>query len=294
MFDGEMRFGQPLFDPGQRQSQCRSVTLQPARELRHECGRHRRIGARHVGDGQDQALGIALRDRAHLVGPLVGKVAIDATRGHIGRHASQVFDQRQAQHDGNRPQLAELDRGDRLVGRDEAAEALRVDAAIPVGNGFQGDVVDTRQSRRGPVGQARQLAAVVLGQMPLGGAYLLLDQVEIIEQPLASRSDPAARAHRGGEQVAGVDEHCLVGCQPWQQRVGSAPRCQLVCRRQRPSVLLHLVGTEQFRAQRSVVAGGTRRPTALRRGEEANSVQDLGTAVGFQFSTAVREHIAQS
>ncbi len=41
--------------------------------------------------------------------------------GDPHRDAAQVLDQRQAQHDRNRPQLAELERRDRLVGGDETA-----------------------------------------------------------------------------------------------------------------------------------------------------------------------------
>ena len=44
----------------------------------------------------------------HALGPVVGQVAIAAPGGHPRRHAAQVLDQRQPQHDRHRPQLAEL------------------------------------------------------------------------------------------------------------------------------------------------------------------------------------------
>ncbi len=66
-------------------------------------------------------------------------------------------------------------------------QAGGVDAAVAVRDDFQRDVVDPRQACRGTVVQARQLAAVTPGQVPAGGADLFLDQVVVVQQPLASR-----------------------------------------------------------------------------------------------------------
>ena len=65
-------------------------------------------------------------------------------------HPAQVFDQCQPQHDRNRPQLAQLQRRDALVGRDEAAEAVGIDAAVAVRDALEGDVVDPGKSADGP------------------------------------------------------------------------------------------------------------------------------------------------
>ena len=96
---------------------------------------------------------------------------------------------------GNRPQFAHLERRHRLVGRDETGQASprrrgRRRARSP----------RTRGRRRaasfadGPLRQARKLAAVALGQVPLGGADLLFDQVEIVEQPFGGGRDAAVGA----------------------------------------------------------------------------------------------------
>jgi hypothetical protein len=70
-----------------------------------------------------------------------------ATRGH----AAQVFDQRQAQHDGDGPQLAQLQRGHFLIGVDEAAQRFGIDPAIAVRDDFQRDFVDARAAIRRPL-----------------------------------------------------------------------------------------------------------------------------------------------
>jgi hypothetical protein len=44
-------------------------------------------------------------------------------------------------------QLAELQRGHRLVGGDEAAQAISVDASIAVRDSLERDVVHARQAR---------------------------------------------------------------------------------------------------------------------------------------------------
>ena len=75
-------------------------------------------------------------DFRQLVGPGDGQVPIRPARENVRRNTAQVFDQRQAQHDWNGPQLAQPKRRDRLVGRDETAEAVGVDPPVAVGDSF--------------------------------------------------------------------------------------------------------------------------------------------------------------
>ena len=96
-------FGEPLFDPGERPCQRRALALQPAGELRHKCTRHRRAGPCHVGDHQNETLRILLRDLHHLICPEVGAVAVDSMCCHPRRRAPEIFDQCQAEHDGDSP-----------------------------------------------------------------------------------------------------------------------------------------------------------------------------------------------
>jgi hypothetical protein len=92
-----------LLDPGERQRERGALALQPARELGDERAGHRRVRARHVRGGEDQALGVAAGDLDHAAGPRAGQIALGGAGGDARSHAPQVLDQREAQHDGDRP-----------------------------------------------------------------------------------------------------------------------------------------------------------------------------------------------
>ena len=254
LLDGQARLGEPLLDPRQRQGQGGTLALQSARQLRHERARQRQVRARHVRDHQNQIFRVALGHRRHLVGPPIGQVAVGPAGRDADRDAAEILDQRQAQHDRDGPQFAQLEGGDRLVGRDEPAEIFRVHPAIAVSDDLQREVVHARLPGRGAVQQAWQFPAVTLGQVPLGGANLFFDQIKIIEQPFPGWRDPAGRRDRRHEQRADVDQGPFVLGQSGQKRVRPRSRRQLMRSRETLAVLFHLDGAEQFRAQRRLVA----------------------------------------
>ena len=150
-----------------------------------------------------------------------------------------------------------LERRDALVRGDEAPQAFRVEPAIAVRDRFERDVVGARQPRRRALQQARQLAAVRLGQVALAGANLLFDQVEIVEQPFPGRRDRLAGGERRLQQLAGRHQDAFVLGQALEQpvaaRTQAAPRPQLVRARQGLAMALHLVGAVERRAQRGLV-----------------------------------------
>ncbi|MCY1279161.1 hypothetical protein D9M70_279060 [compost metagenome] len=144
-----------LFDPAQRQSQRRALALKSPGQLGDEGAGHRWRGACHVRHCQHDALGVLLGDLGQPVGPVIGQAAVIPV-GHDARgHAAQVFDQRQAQHDGNGPEFAELERCHGLIGGDKTAEAVAVHPSIAVGNGLKRNVIDPRQSFGTAGGQVR-------------------------------------------------------------------------------------------------------------------------------------------
>ena len=209
-------------------------------EFGDEGAGHRRLRARHVGDHQNQVLRIILGGCRHPVRPIPGQIALVPAGGDARPDPPQILDHRQAQHDRDRPQLAQPEIGDGLIGRHEAIERFRIDPPVAMRDGFQRNVVDTGMPGRRPGGQTGQFAAVAFGQMPLGGADLFLDQVEVVEQPLAGRGDPALFGGYRGQLPADTDQRVFVGRQPIQQAVRDASRSQPVRCRQRPAVLGHL------------------------------------------------------
>ena len=122
------------------------------------------------------------------------RFAVDRAGRNAGADAAKILDERQAQHDGNGPQLPHLERRHRLVGRHEAGKALRVDPAVAVGDRLEREIVDARKPGGRAGRQARKLAAVALGQVPPGRADLLFDQVEVVEQPFRGGRDAAVRS----------------------------------------------------------------------------------------------------
>ena len=255
VLDGQTRFRQPLLDPGQGQCQRGTASLQAPCEFRDEAADHRRIRVRHVGDYEDQALGIADCGLRHLLRPRRSQVSLCPTGSDAHTDATQILDDCQPQHDRDRPQLAQLHRADALVGRHEAAQTVNIHATIAVRNGLQRDVVHPRTTGRRPVRQAREFAAVALWQVPLGGADLLFDEIEIIEQPFPGRHHPAALRGRRRQQFAHVDQGAFVLCQPSQEPVRCLPGNQPVRGRERLAVQRHLIGAVQLGAQRGFCVG---------------------------------------
>ena len=253
LLDRLARLGKSLLDPREGQGERCAVSLQQARQLGDERTHHRRVRARHVGDHENETLRIVLGDLQHLVGPRRGPAPVDRAPRDPGADTAQVLDQRQPQHDGNGPQLAERQRRHRLVGGHETRQAFGVDPAVPVGDRLEREVVHTRQAGRRAVREPRQFAAVPLGQVPPGRANLLLDEVEVVEEPLGCRCDASVRRDRLGQQVADFDQDAIVLREPRQQPVRVARR-QTVREREVPAVLLHLIGAEQLRPQRRLLA----------------------------------------
>ena len=124
LFDRQMRFREPLFDPGQCQGQGRRFV--PADRRASSATNALPIG------GDDRAMSAMTRIRLFgsrsaisiiSIGPGIGQIALAPAGGNPNAHATKILDQGEPQHDRNGPELAELQRGHRLVGGDEALEA---------------------------------------------------------------------------------------------------------------------------------------------------------------------------
>jgi hypothetical protein len=80
--------------------------------------------------------------------------------------------------------------------------------------------------------------------MTFGGADLLFNQVEVVQQPLAGGCDGTIGHHRFGEQVAYEQQHAFVFGKARQQLVARARSRHLMRQRQGLAVLQHLVRAE--------------------------------------------------
>ncbi len=250
LVDALAAVGQPLLDPGHRHRQHPAAPVQRAHQFGHERAGQRRLRARHVRDHQHHALGILHGGGIEPVGPVAGQAMVDTVAHHPRRDPAQVFQQAQAQHDRNRPQLAQLQRRHRLVGGDEAAGHVGIDAAVAVCDRVHRQRIDARQPGRRALRQRRQLAAVAGRQMAPRDQDLFFDQVEVVQQPLAGGGDADVVADHRREHRQGVAQHVLVLFQPRQQHLGAAPAAHPVAARQGFAVRGHLLGAEQLCAQR--------------------------------------------
>ena len=108
--------------------------------------------------------------------------------------AAQILDQRQCQHAGPRPELANCERRHSLVGVDERLEPRLVDPAVAVPHQLDRHRVDSGQADVLPRRQRRQLPVVRPGQVAADLDNLRRDQMKVVEKPLGGAGDVPARA----------------------------------------------------------------------------------------------------
>ena len=111
---------------------------------------------------------------------------------------------------GTAHKLAELERSNGLVGGNETVEARGVHVPVDVRNQLQGNAIDARAGRRRAVRQPRQLPAVRRRQVPSGHPDLLLDQVEIIQQPFGRRRVPPFAFGRFRHELIRSDKNAFI------------------------------------------------------------------------------------
>ncbi|MBK9031671.1 MAG: hypothetical protein IPL61_10130 [Myxococcales bacterium] len=262
LLDGLALFGQALLEPRRRERERGAVTAEAAGQLGQErIGQRRRV-LDHVGQDQHDLRRIAEPDLGHPLDPAGGALAVAAAGGDRGHHPPQVLEQRQTQHDRDRPQLAEAQRRDDLVRADERAQPVAVDPPVGVRDQLEREVVDPGRVGAGGVGEPRQLAAVGARQVQARGLDLLLDQRVVVDEPLGGRRDPAASGDRVGDQRVGVGERGLVLAEPRQQPVGAAAArdVELVPARHLRRVAGELIDAEQLGPDRRARARRVARP----------------------------------
>ena len=148
---------QSVVQPAQRRRNIGIAIAQALGELDGECGRPGRLIE-------------AVQDRRRRFGIAFGGAQESGPRAHrptgspiccatiASAKTAQIFDQRDAQRDRDRPQFADGQRLDPLISLDEAREFLDVEGAVGVGDECPGDAEHARIALQRPVRQFRQLA----------------------------------------------------------------------------------------------------------------------------------------
>ena len=168
---------------------------------------------------------------------------------------AEVLDQHDAKRDGDRPQFADRQRLDALIGVDEAAEQVGVEAAVGVGDVGPRDAEDAREARKGTAGELGQLTIISRRQVAPDLENLLLDDVIVVEDPFRRRGDGVAGFDGCGDRTVGSEERGLVFPQAASRAMARRPvlRLDLLGLRQRAGMLLQALGTEKLLANELLI-----------------------------------------
>ena len=126
--------------------QHRTLPRQALAKFRHERTGQRQIGLGHVRHHDDEVGRVLLRHLLQTIHPQIRQVAIRPGKGQPGGDALEIFNQSQAQHDRNGPQLSQFQGMHRLVSGDEGVQRFRINLGIHMRDQFEHDVINARQS----------------------------------------------------------------------------------------------------------------------------------------------------
>ena len=187
------------------------------------------------------------------LGARIGALQLIQALHGAQRHAAHALEQPQAQHCRHGPELADRERRDLLKRADEQIDVARVDPPLGVGDERDRELVDARIARERPAGELRQLAVVAAGEALAHLADVLLDDVEVVEQPLARGSDVHIAVGGGGETRVRVVQNAAGLVQPGEE-AGSPPTGaaldQTLAGRHRAGTIREVLGAQQLAADR--------------------------------------------
>ena len=197
-----------LLEPAERGRDRRVLVAQPLEELdRAAVGSAARESRRRDAAA---ASGLVRAEAEQAVGELVRRLARRPAAHDLLREAAEVLDEEDPQADRDRPQLADRQRLDLLVGAHHAPQALRVEAAVRVRDVGPGETEDPRVAREVALGELGELAVVVRGQVVADLAELLVDDVEVVDEPLGGRRDRAFVLDRPGQDAVRLQQDAAV------------------------------------------------------------------------------------
>ena len=196
---------QPLLQPGNRQGRCLRSVTQAIEELG---GEGIVLGQRLDAVEQRRVAGCIVQPD-QLVGDLVCLAAHAARALDANGDTAKILDQNIAHHRGQRPELADLQRLDRLEPLDQRRQALARNRRMGVGDIEPGERDGARQLGAADIDQ-RQLTIEFLRKV---AAHLLdrfLDDIVIVEQPFGSRGNCGTLRDIGGGGAIDAQDLALV------------------------------------------------------------------------------------
>jgi hypothetical protein len=245
LFASEPLVGEAVLDPALHGRQLRALPVHPGAKLFDELVAEGRGRGGHFRENvQDPRLLFARSEET--IGPEIGEVSVPATAGDMLRDPSEAFDQPESEHDGHGPQFTQREGADRLVRGDKVPHAFRIDMPVRVGNQFESDGIDPGKPRFRSIEETRQFPAVGLRKMPARGADLLLDEIEVVQEPFSGRSDVPGLGIGGRHEIIDLGQDLLIFRQSQQQSVRPAFRVDAVFVGHRHRMLAQLLDAEKF------------------------------------------------
>ena len=190
---------------------------------------------------------IVVAETEQAVGQLVGGLAIRPAAHDPFGEPAQVLDVQDAQADGDRPQLADRQRLDLLVGVDHPPQALGIEPAVGVGDVRPRQPEHARVSVEVAAGELRELPVVVGREVVADLPELLVDDREVVDQPLGGRGDRAFVLDRLCQHPICLDQDATVLGHAGTDRHPSVGRgSHLLGGGERGRVLLQAFDAEKF------------------------------------------------
>ena len=236
----------PGVNPAERRGRLGILVSEPEKELDDERRRQRSL---QDTAQRDLGRGPPLLARAERVGEGVRLLPLGAMRDDELGEAPQVLREHEAKRDRERPELADRQRADRLIGGDEPAKGVEIDPAVGVGDVGPGDLVDARSSREGTADELRQLAVVTGGKVVADLPKLVFHDVEVVRHPFGRGRNRLPIADRFGDVAIALDEDPAVLLEPGEESDASATgEVDPVGARQLTRPFFEAIGTEQVAA----------------------------------------------
>ena len=241
--------GEALVQPYEGGGHRRILVTEPLNKLHRE-GRSERP-LLELLEGQGSRPRVVAAHSEEIVGEGVRGLARRTPTHDALRESSKILHQHHPQGDGDRPQLADGQRLDALIGQHESAEQIRIEATVRVRDKGPGDAVDTRIADKGPVGQLGQLPVEARRQIVADLAQLLIHDVEVVDEPFRRGHDRALFADCLGHRAIRLAQDAPVVLDAREQRTsphGSAEH--RLGGRQALRVLLEALDPEELRPDR--------------------------------------------
>ena len=198
-----------------------------------------------------------------MIGDRVGLAALVAAVDDALGDPPQILDQDDAQGDRRSPQFADRERLLLLIGVDEGAPGIDIEAAVGVRDERPDQPEHPRQAGKGTVGELGQLAIISRRKVQPDFANLALDEMEIVDQPFRGGGDRGLVVHRRADRAIGVDQARFIGRQAVEQRMAQlAVRLDGLGARQASRMLLHPLGAQELFANGRRIVPRRRRARA--------------------------------